>query len=126
MTPFLSSILLIVGALRLMSVPSDFTEQEIFQALSWSEESEADARAAARMLSGGMDKELGVREDSPSVPTFSDDFLLILSLVSDEARVKAENHFRERPTVTPSDVEAWHRKRVEVRNALVSQGKIRE
>lgn len=37
-----------------------------------------------------MDKELGVREDSPGVTTFSEDFLLILSLVSEDARGKAE------------------------------------
>jgi hypothetical protein len=109
-----------------MTEPSDFTEDEIFEALSWN--NDQDAREAALILSGAMDKQLGAQEDDVTVASFSEDFLVMLSLVSEPARVKAEKYLRDmrRGNLSENDLTAWNRKRTNFRDALVRQGRIKE
>jgi hypothetical protein len=87
-----------------MTEPSDFTEDEIFEALSWN--NDQNAREAALILSGAMDKQL----------------------VSEPARVKAEKYLRDmrRGNLSENDLTAWNRKRTNFRDALVRQGRIKE
>jgi hypothetical protein len=109
-----------------MTEPSDFTEDEIFEALSWN--NDQNAREAALILSGAMDKQLGAQEDDVTIANFSEDFLVMLSLVSELARVKAEKYLRDmrRGNLSENDLTAWNRKRTNFRDALVRQGRIKE
>jgi hypothetical protein len=108
-----------------MTEPSDFTEDEIFEALSWN--NDQNAREAALILSGAMDKQLGAQEDDVTIANFSEDFVM-LSLVSEPARVKAEKYLRDmrRGNLSENDLTAWNRKRTNFRDALVRQGRIKE
>jgi hypothetical protein len=109
-----------------MTGTSDFTEDEIFEALSWN--NDEDARAAALILSGAMDNQPGVQDDNVPTTNFSEDFLVLLSLVSEPTRLKAEKYLRDlhRGGLSADELAAWNRKRTNFRDALVRQGKIKD
>jgi hypothetical protein len=112
-----------------MQNPLDFTEQEIFQALRWGMD-EPTARNYARLLSGSLDVAVAQPNDTTSVgySNFSEDFLVLLSLVSEEARAKAEQRMMELHgrRLEPHEHAAWEKKRTEIRAALEREGKLRE
>jgi len=112
------------GSTLLSQSSQDFTEQEIFTALHWGMP-EPEARAQAHLLAGGLDKQLLNPNDSADVAesNFSEDLLVLLSLVSDEARVKAELRYHQMHG--QADVREWETRRRKMRSALVRAGKLK-
>ena len=107
---------------------TEFTEEEIFRALRWGQDEES-AHSGARVLSGSLDSEI-VEQDGASVgfSNFSGDFLAVLSLVSEECRRKAEQRVVDQHggRLTPEEHAAWEKRRAEIREGLVRDGKLSE
>ena len=116
-----------------MDIQPDFTEQEIFQALRWGTDDKT-AADKARILSdvtpGPLQNENGPGIAYRSIPTvtFSDDFLALLSFVSEDARKRAEQLMLERHGghFSAEQRTAWEKKRAELHAALVKAGKLPE
>jgi hypothetical protein len=65
----------------------------------------------------------------PALVMYSEDVLLLLSLVSDEARSKAERRLarqRREPQLTPAERSDREARREALRDALIKEGKIKQ
>lgn len=106
-----------------------FSEAELFQALSWGMP-DSSARKLARHMADDPSSTTNIAEFKDIGPTetiYSEDVLLLLSLVSDDARKKVEQRLAEqrlRPALTGDELAEWDARRRELRNRLVAAGKI--
>ena len=105
-----------------------FTRAELTRALSWGMPSSEAVRLANVMADEGA--ALLTAEEkatSPGVVLYSEDLLLLLSLVSDKARTKAERRLarqRLEPELSPAEHSEWEARRKALRDALIKEGKI--
>ena len=110
--------------------PESFSESEIYQALSWGM-SDADARKLAKFMSDDPTVTANVptlRDLGPLTTLYSENMLLLLSLVSDETNRKVEQRLvqmRLGKELNPEERAQWEKRRTEFRNRLVESGKIR-
>jgi hypothetical protein len=105
-----------------------FTEAEVFQALSWGM-----ADSAARHLAKHMADDPTLiasmpdrKEMEPSVTMYSEDMLLLLSLVSEKAHEKAERRLAQqqlRAKLSPEERAEWESRRTELKTRLIKAGK---
>lgn len=109
-----------------------FTESEIFQALHWGMP-DSTARNYARVLAAEDPAVQATIPDframGPIASTYSEELLLLLSLVSDETNRKVEARLVEQNNgrqLSPQARSAWEKRRNEYRTQLIKAGKIPE
>lgn len=106
-----------------------FTEAELYQALSWGM-ADAEARKLAKYLTDDPAVIATLptfRDLGPITSNYSEDLLILLSLVSDETNRKVEHRLAELRRAQAwnlGDRERWEGRRAEIRTALVKAGKI--
>jgi hypothetical protein len=105
-----------------------FTEAEVFQALSWGMP-DTDAHRMARAMADDpalIESIPEQRELGPQVTMYSEDMLLLHSLVSENARIKAERRLADRrlqTQLTPGDRAEWEERRANLKRQLLAAGK---
>ena len=106
-----------------------FSRAEILTALKWGmEESEAERLAtfmAGKTESGELPP--GWEEMGPTTSMFSEGLLVLVSLVSEDCRQKAERVFARQKLVavlSPEERDVWEAKRRELRQQLEAAGKL--
>lgn len=108
-----------------------FSESEVYQALSWGMP-DSDAIRLAKHMSDDPDVSAtiqGLRDAGPVVTMYSDDFLLLLSLVSEETNRKVERRLletRRGKELSSEERARWQERRRALKSELVKAGKIRE
>ena len=102
--------------------PLDFTTQELLQAFAWGMDETTAGRYAAALA--GDNESAG----GEGYSSFNEEFLVVVSLVSDSARIKAEKRVAEihGGHLTAGEQLEWERKRAEMREVLVRAGKIKD
>jgi hypothetical protein len=108
-----------------------FSESEVFQALSWGMPDSA-ARKLAKYMSDDPSVVATIpelQEVGPVATMYSDDMLMLLSLVSVETNRKVERYLEQRRLdgvgwSSPKRA-AWEARRVKLREELVKAGKIK-
>jgi hypothetical protein len=109
--------------------PESFSEAEVYQALSWGM-SDAEARKLAKFMSDDPAVTATVPTLSdlgPLTTLYSENMLLLLSLVSDETNRKVEQRIvqmRLGKEMSPEERAQWEKRRAEFRSQLVKSGKI--
>ena len=104
-----------------------FSEEEVFQALSWGVP-EAEARRLAKFMADDPTSPELIRlehAEGPVVTMYTEDMLLILSLVSSETQRKAEHRLaqqRLQSVLTPEQHAEWEARRSKMRQALIDSG----
>jgi hypothetical protein len=107
-----------------------FSEAEMFQALSWGMPDTAARRQAKYMADDptAIAKAFPEFKDLGPVATmYSEDTLLLLSLVSEDTRKKAERRLaqqRLRPELSEEERAEWNARRNELHKKLVAAGKL--
>ena len=110
--------------------PESFSEAEIHTALSWGM-SEAEARKLAKFMSDDPAVTATVptlRDLGPLSTLYSENMLLLLSLVSEEANRKVEQRLvqmRLGKELSTKERAQWEKRRAEFRSQLIKSGKIR-
>ena len=106
-----------------------FTRVELLTALKWGmEESEAERLAtfmAGETASGTVPP--GFEDMGPTTSHYTEGMLLLVSLVSEDARQRAEQKLAEQrleTALTPEEREVWEARRRELRMQLEAAGKI--
>jgi hypothetical protein len=106
-----------------------FTESEVFQALSWGMPDSTARRIAKTiaddpaLIAAGPER----MAEEPSVTMYSEDMLLLLSLVSEKAHEKAVRRLAEqrfRTELCPGARAEWESRRTELRTRLIAAGKL--
>jgi hypothetical protein len=113
--------------------PESFSEAEVYQALSWGMP-EAEARKLAKVMSDDPADRLGLQADLPPGETahghiYSEDLLVLLSLVSEETNRKVEQwlmQMRLNQQLSPDERARWDKRRAEIRSELIKAGKLRD
>src|SRR6266516_1915026 len=109
--------------------PESFSEAEVYQALSWGM-SDAEARKLAKFISDDPAVTATVptlRDLGPLTSMYSENMLLLISLVSADTHRKVEQRLvqmRPGKELSPEAREEWDKRRAEFRNQLVKSGKI--
>lgn len=107
-----------------------FLESELLVALSWGMP-ELEAKKLAQWLSDDptmAEKVREIRDLGPTAHMYTEDTLLLLSLVSAETNEKVEAHLLESRLGVPlsnSERSRWEARRAELRSKLVEAGKLR-
>jgi hypothetical protein len=104
-----------------------FSEAEMFQALSWGMSDTAARKHAKYMADDPTTTAEAFPELGPVATMYSEDALLLLSLVSEETRKKAERRLaqqRLRPELSEEERAEWNARRDELRKKLVAAGKL--
>lgn len=106
-----------------------FTRAELLTALKWGmQESEAERFAtfiAGETASGTVPP--GYEDMGPTTGIFTEGLLLVVSLVSEDTRQKAEQILakqRLETALTPEEKDVWEARRRELREQLEAAGKI--
>ena len=105
-----------------------FSEAEVYQALSWGMP-DSEARQHAKYMTGDPAVIATLptfRDLGPLTTNYSEGFLLVISLVSDETRRKAERKLaasRLEKELSPDERAEWERRRAELRSQLIQAGK---
>ena len=105
-----------------------FTEAEVFQALSWGMP-DSQARHLAKYMADDpilIESMPERKEMEPSEIMYSEDMLLLLSLVSEKAHEKAERRFAQqqlRNKLSPEERSEWESRRAELKARLIKAGK---
>jgi len=105
-----------------------FTEAEVYRALSWGM-SDTAARRLARAMADDpalIDSLPERKALEPSVTMYSDDMLLLLSLVSESAKERAEGRLAAHRLETELSTEEradWEARRADLKRRLVAAGK---
>jgi hypothetical protein len=111
--------------------PETFSEAEVYQALSWGM-TESEARKLAKYMSDDPTVTATLptfRELGPVTSMYSENMLLLLSLVSDETNRKVEQRLiqaRLGKELDPHERAQWEKRRAEFRSQLIKAGKLRE
>jgi hypothetical protein len=106
-----------------------FSEEEVFKALSWGMP-DTEARRLARFMADHPTSPERIRLEKAEGPTtgiYTEDMLLILSLVSSETQKKAEHrlaHQRLQSVLTPEQHAEWEARRSKLRQALIDAGEL--
>ena len=106
-----------------------FTEEEVFQALRWGM-SETEARRLAKFMADDPTSPELIRfekTEGPSTGIYTEGLLLLLSLVSSEAKKKAEARLarqRLQSELTPEERAKWEERRSKMRAALIAGGQL--
>ena len=106
-----------------------FTEAELYRALSWGMP-DSEARKLAKHLTDDPAVIATLptfRDLGPIATNYSEDLLILLSLVSDETNRKVERRLAETrrgKAWNPDEREQWERRRSEIRTGLVKAGKL--
>lgn len=116
---------------RLMTAQNEdtFTEEEVFQALKPGMP-EAEARRLAKYMADDPNSPERIRIEKAEGPTegiYTEDMLLLLSLVSSETQKKAElrlAHQRRQSELTPEQHAEWEARRSKMRQALIAGGQL--
>jgi hypothetical protein len=104
-----------------------FTEEEVFQALSWGMP-EAEARRLSKFMADDPTSPERIRfeeAEGPSEGIYSEDLLVLLSLVSSKAQRTAELRVarqRLQSALTPEQSAEWEARRSRMRQALIDSG----
>ena len=104
-----------------------FTEEEVFQALRWGM-SDTEARRLAKYMADDPTSPERIRIEKAEGPTagiYTEDMLMILSLVSSETKRKAEirlAHQRLQLVLTPEQHAEWEARRMKLRQQLIDGG----
>ena len=104
-----------------------FTEEEVFQALSWGMPG-AEARRLSKFMADDPTSPERIRLEKAEGPTegiYTEDMLLILSLVSSETQRKAEHRLAQQRlqlALTPEQHSEWEARRSKMRQALIDSG----
>ena len=108
-----------------------FSEAEIYQALSWGM-SDSEATRLAKYMSDDPAVEATLptfRDLGPMTTMYSEGFLLVLSLVSDETNRKVERKLVEThlgKELSSEERAQWEKRRAKLRSELIRAGKLRE
>lgn len=116
---------------RLMAAQNEdtFSVEEVFQALSWGMP-DAEARRLAKILSDDPTSPERIRLEKAEGPVetiYTEDMLLLLSLVSSETQRKAELRVaqqRLQSVLTPEQHAEWELRRSKMRQALIDSGEL--
>jgi hypothetical protein len=106
-----------------------FSEEEVFQALSWGMQ-ETEARRLAKFMADDPTSPERIRfekAEGPSEGIYTEDMLLLLSLVSSEAQRKAELRVarqRLQLVLTPEQHAEWEARRSKLRQQLIDAGNL--
>jgi hypothetical protein len=106
-----------------------FSEEEVFQALSWGMP-DTDARRLATFMADDPTSPERIRlekAEGPVAGIYTEDMLLILSLVSSEAQRKAEHRLAQQRlqlVLTPEQHAEWEARRSTLRQALIDAGQL--
>ena len=106
-----------------------FTEEEVFQALSWGMPG-AEARRLSKFMADDPTSPERIRLEKAEGPTegiHTEDMLVLLSLVSSEAQRKAELRVarqRLQLALTPEQHSEWEARRSKMRQALIDSGEL--
>lgn len=110
-----------------------FTEAELLHALSWGDEPDAETRRLATWGSGDPAVAASVpeiRELGHSSIIYTQDMLILLSLVSAETNAKVERYLEERRLDGvpwgPVERAAYDARRAQIREGLIKAGKIKD
>jgi hypothetical protein len=104
-----------------------FTEEEVFQALSWGMP-DAEARRLSKFMADDPTSPERIRfekAEGPTEGTYTEDMLLLLSLVSSKTQRKAELRVarqRLQLVLTPEQHAEWEARRSKMRQALIDSG----
>jgi hypothetical protein len=104
-----------------------FTEEEVFQALRWGMP-DAEARRLSKYVADDPTSPERIRFEKAEGPTtgiYTEDMLLILSLVSSETQRKAEHRLaqqRLQSVLTPEQHAEWEARRTKLRQQLIKEG----
>jgi hypothetical protein len=104
-----------------------FSEEEVFKALSWGMP-DTEARRLSKFIADDPTSPELIRlekAEGPVTGIYTEDLLLILSLVSSEAQRKAERRLakqRLQLALTPEQHAEWEARRSKLRQALVDAG----
>lgn len=120
-------VLLIGASVGEAQSVENFTEAELLHALSWGMPA-SEAERLAKVLSNDSTLDIGPegRASGPLEIQYSEDLLLLLSLVSEEARQKAERHLaqqRVESALSHQERLVWDARRKALRARLLSEGK---
>jgi hypothetical protein len=112
-------------------VPADkedtFSVEEVFQALSWGMP-EAEARRLSRFMADDPTSPELIRlekEEGPVTGIYTEDMLVLLSLVSREVQRKAVHRLAQQRlqlVLTPEQHAEWEARRSRMRQALIDSG----
>jgi len=106
-----------------------FSEEEVFKALSWGMP-DTEARRLARFMADDPTSPERIRLEKAEGPTegiYTEDMLLILSLVSSETQRKAEHRLaqqRLQSALTPEQHAEWEARRSKLLQALIDAGEL--
>jgi hypothetical protein len=114
---------------RLMAAQNEdtFSEKEVFQALRWGMP-DTEARRLAKYMADDPTSPERIRIEKAEGPTegiYTEDMLLILSLVSSETKRKSElrlAHQRLQLVLTPEQHAEWEARRMKLRQQLIDGG----
>jgi hypothetical protein len=106
-----------------------FSEEEVFQALSWGMPDTEARRLAKFMADDPTSPELIRLEkaEGPVTGIYTEDLLLILSLVSPGTQRKAEHRLAQQRlqlALTPEQHADWEARRTKLRQALIDAGQL--
>ncbi len=111
--------------------PETFSEAEVYQALRWGMTDSEAARLAKYMTDDpAVVASLPTFRDLGPISTmYSEDMLLLLSLVSEETKRKVDQRILQQnlgKELTQDERERWEKRRSDLRAALIKAGKIEE
>ena len=125
---FVALLTLLLGVGPMEGQEETFTRAEVVQALGWGmPRSEAERLANVMADEGAAVLSEEEKLKGPGVVMYSEDVLLLLSLVSEEARGKAERRLaqqRIKRELSPAERSEWEARRKALRDALIKAGKI--
>ena len=104
-----------------------FSEEEVFKALSWGMP-DTEARRLAKFIADDPTSPELIRlekAEGPVTGIYTEDLLLLLSLVSSEAKRKAEVRLarqRLQSVLSPEEHAEWEARRMKVRRQLIDGG----
>jgi hypothetical protein len=106
-----------------------FSEEEVFQALSWGMP-DTEARRLAKFMADDPTSPERIRFEKAEGPTagiYTEDMLVLLSLVSNEAQRKAELRVAQQRlqlVLSPEQHAEWEACRSKMRQALIDSGEL--